>query len=82
MVAPLKGNAELANAGIPHHCRDLEHTLGRSGEELRSLGHTLLQEVLMDWDPIDLTEAGLQSCTRDPKPLGQHLNCQPLIQVP
>ena len=82
MVALLERDAELADAGISYRCRNLEYTLGRSREEFRGPGHTLLQEILVKRDPIHLTEAGFQRRAGDPEPLGQHLNGQPFIQVP
>ena len=82
MVALLERDAELADAGISYCCRDLEHALGRSREELRGPGHALLQKILVDWDPINLAETGLQRCAGDSKLLGQYLNRQSLIQVP
>ena len=62
MVTPLKGDSKLADAGIAHHRGDLEYGLGRSREELRGPGHALLQKILVDWDPINLAETGLQRC--------------------
>ena len=82
MVTPLKGDSKLADAGIAHHRGDLEYGLGRSREELRGPGHALLQKILVDWDPINLAETGLQRCAGDSKLLGQYLNRQSLIQVP
>jgi len=81
MVTPLKGDSKLADAGIAHHRGDLEYGLGRSREELRGPGHALLQKILVDWDPINLAETGLQRCAGNSELLRQAPNCQPLVQV-